>query len=109
MAYHNSWPYFAKRFGIHADLYLEPKPGIPPTPTHLAEVVKTMNEEKIRVILLDPYFNPKTAESVARQTNAKVVPVTHFPGGVKGTEAGYVELIDYLVDAVTKALGETKP
>ena len=42
VAYHNSWPYFAERFGLKIDLFLEPKPGIPPTPTHLAEVIMKM-------------------------------------------------------------------
>ena len=52
------------------------------------------------------YQNRKTAETVAAETGATVVPVTQYPGGVKGTEAGYVELIDYLVHALAKELAK---
>ena len=104
VAYHNMWPYFARRFGLVSELFLEPKPGIPPTPAHLSEVITKMKTEKIGVILLEPFQNRKTAESVASETGAKVVAVTQYPGGVKGTEAGYVEMIDYIVAALAKGL-----
>lgn len=55
VAYHNSWPYFASCFGVKMDIFLEPKPGIPPTPAHLAEVVTSMKAENIRVIIIEPY------------------------------------------------------
>src|SRR5438309_3343123 len=104
VAYHNTWPYFARRFGLSIDLFLEPKPGIPPTPVHLAEVVSRMKSEHVHIILLEPYQNRKTAEAVAADTGATVVEVAQFPGGVKGTEKGYIELMDYLVNSVAKAL-----
>ena len=106
VAYHDTWPYFAHRFGLNIDLFLEPKPGIPPTPVHLAEVVARMKAEHIHVILVEPYQNRKTAEAVAADTGATVVDAAQFPGGVKGTEKGYLELIDYLVKSLAKALGE---
>jgi zinc/manganese transport system substrate-binding protein len=107
VAYHNSWPYFANRFGVRIDLFLEPKPGIPPTPAHLAEVVTTMKTEKIGVIILEPYENRKTAETVSAKTGAVIVNFSQYPGGVKGTEAGYVDLIDYLVNTLADALKTT--
>ncbi len=107
VAYHNSWLYFAKRFGLTTDIFLEPKPGIPPSPAHLANVISQMKSEKARVILVDPYLSRKTAETVARSTGAQVVDVAQFPGGVKGTDAGYIALMDYLVEKIAKAL-ETK-
>src|SRR5437867_5722199 len=97
VAYHDTWPYFAQRFGLKIELFLEPKPGIPPTPASLAEVMTKMKAEHLKVIIVEPYQNRKTAETVAAETGATVVPVTQYPGGVKGTEAGYIELIDYLV------------
>jgi zinc/manganese transport system substrate-binding protein len=106
VAYHNSWPYFADRFGLKIDLFLEPKPGIPPTPAHLADVITKMKEDKIHVIIVDPYLNRKTAETVARNTEATVVDVTQFPGGVKGTEGGYIQMMDYLVNSLAKALAQ---
>jgi len=103
-AYHNSWPYFAKRFGLEIDLFLEPKPGIPPSPAHLAEVITKMKEEKARVVFHDPYLNRKTAEAVADVTGAAVVDVTQYPGGAKGSAGGYIPMMDYLVSAVANAL-----
>jgi zinc/manganese transport system substrate-binding protein len=108
-AYHNSWPYFARRFGLLIDLFLEPKPGIPPSPAHLAEVITKMKEQKVKVIFHDPYLDHQTAGSVAGSTGASVVEVTQFPGGAKGSEGGYIQMMDYLVNAVTKALaGQAK-
>jgi len=108
VAYHDSWPYFARRFNLKLDLFLEPKPGIPPTPVHLAEVILHMSSDHIRAILVEPYQNRKTAQTVAADTGAAVVDVAQFPGGVKGTEGGYIELMDYDVHAVAKALGAGK-
>ncbi len=104
MPYHNSWLYFGDRFGLKMDLFLEPKPGVPPTPKHLADVISRMKAEKDHVILVDPYLDRRTADAVAARTGATVVEVTHFPGGVKGTEGGYITLMDYLVNAMAKAL-----
>jgi zinc/manganese transport system substrate-binding protein len=106
VAYHDSWPYFAKEYGLKIDLFLEPKPGIPPTPAHLADVIVKMKEIHAHVIIVDPYLNRKTAETVASHTGAKVVDVTQFPGGVKGTEGGYIQMEDYDVNAVAAALGQ---
>lgn len=106
VAYHNSWPYFAQRFGIRIDLFLEPKPGIPPTPANLASVVDKMKADKIRVIIVDPYQSRKTADAVAKDTGATVVDVAQFPGGIKGTDGGYVELIDHLVNSIAAAMGK---
>ncbi len=106
VAYHNTWLYFASRFGLKIDLFLEPKPGIPPTPASLAAVISRMKAEHLRVVIVEPYQNRKTAETVAAETGATVVPVTQYPGGVKGTEAGYVEMMDYLVNALAKELAK---
>ena len=108
VAYHNSWLYFAERFELKIEIFLEPKPGIPPSPAHLATVMAKMKEQNARVVIVDPYLNRKTAETVARGTGAKVVDVTQFPGGVKGTEGGYIALMDYLVNSLATALGDKK-
>ena len=110
VAFHNSWPYFARRFGLAIDLFLEPRPGIPPSPAHLADIVGTMKREKIRVILIEPYQNRKIAETVASKTGAVVLDFTQYPGGIKGTEAGYIEFMDHLVGTLAEALaGKRKP
>ncbi|HEY5912066.1 MAG TPA: metal ABC transporter substrate-binding protein [Verrucomicrobiae bacterium] len=108
VAYHDSWPYFARRYNLLIDLFLEPKPGIPPTPVHLADVIMQMRSDHIRAILVEPYQNRKTAQTVAAETGAAAVDVSQFPGGVKGTEAGYIELVDYNVNALAQALGASK-
>lgn len=108
VTYHNAWPYFAKRFDVKMNLFLEPKPGIPPGPAHLAEVVTRMKAEQIKVIIVEPYLNRKTAEAVSGHTGATVIDVAPFPGGVKGTEGGYIEWMDYLVHSIARGLGDGK-
>ena len=104
VTYHPTWRYFANRFGLKADVFLEPKPGIPPSPPHLAEVIAKMNADHIKVILVEPYQQRKAAEFVASNTGATVVDVTQFPGGLPGTESGYIALMDANVHAVAKTL-----
>ncbi|HWD91609.1 MAG TPA: metal ABC transporter substrate-binding protein [Verrucomicrobiae bacterium] len=104
VAYHDSWPYFAKEFGLKIDLFLELKPGSPPTPAHLAEVTMKMRPEDARVIIVEPYLNRKTAETVAGDANAWIVEVTQFPGGINGTEGGYIPMVDQLVKKLARAL-----
>jgi ABC-type Zn uptake system ZnuABC Zn-binding protein ZnuA len=67
-----------------------------------------MKQDNTHVIIVDPYLNRKTAETVARNTGATVIDVTQFPGGVKGTEGGYIQMLDYLVNSIAKALAEKK-
>ncbi len=67
-------------------------------------MIAKMKELNARVGIVDPYLNRKTAETVARRTGAKVVDVTQFPGGVRGTEGGYIALMDYLVNSLATAL-----
>jgi zinc/manganese transport system substrate-binding protein len=104
VAYHDSWPYFAHRFGLNLELFLEPKPGIPPSPSHLAEVIAKMKEQKIKAIIVEPYQNRKIAEKVAASTGAKIVDAAQFPGALPNTDT-YVALIDSLVSRTAAALG----
>jgi zinc/manganese transport system substrate-binding protein len=103
VGYHDSWVYFAHRFGLNIDIFLEPKPGIPPSPSHLAEVIQQMKAQHIKAILVEPYHNRKIAEKVAQSTGAKVVDFAQFPGALPDTET-YVKLIDNLVDRLAAAL-----
>ncbi|MEY2510337.1 MAG: zinc/manganese transport system substrate-binding protein [Verrucomicrobiota bacterium] len=103
VAYHDSWVYFAHRFGLNIDTFLEPKPGIPPSPSHLAEVIEKMKAQKIKAIIVEPFHDRKIAEKVASSTGAKVVDFTQYPGGLPNTDT-YVKLIDRLVANLTAAL-----
>lgn len=102
-AYHNSWVYLGDRFGLKIDLFLEPKPGISPSPSHLAKVIENMKAFGVRAILVEPFHDRKTAEFVAQHTGATVVIASQFPNGLPGTP-GYVELIDTLVTRLAAAL-----
>ena len=103
VAYHDSWPYFAHRFGLNIDIFLEPKPGIPPSPSHLAEVIEKMKAQKIKAIIIEPFHDRKIAEKVASSTGAKVVEFAQYPGALPDTDS-YVKLIDKLVANLSAAL-----
>lgn len=103
VAYHDSWVYFAHRFGLNIDTFLEPKPGIPPSPSHLAEVIEKMKAQKIKAIIVEPFHDRKIAEKVASSTDAKVVDFAQYPGAIPGTDS-YVKLIDTLVSRLAAAL-----
>src|SRR5438309_1392339 len=103
VAYHDSWPYFAHRFGLNIDTFLEPKPGIPPSPSHLAEVIEKMKAQKIKAIIVEPFHDRKIAEKAASSTGAKVVEFAQYPGGLPNTDS-YVKLMDVLVARLSAAL-----
>lgn len=105
VAYHNSLPYFARRFGLKMDLFLEPKPGIPPSPAHLAEVITKMKAGNIKVILAQPYQNRKTAEAVAGHTGGIVVDFPTFPRSPSET---YDAMMDGVVKSLASALAGGK-
>lgn len=102
-AYHNSWVYLGDRFGLKIDLFLEPKPGISPSPSHLVKVIENMKALGVRAILVEPFHDRKTAEFVAQRTGATVVIASQFPNGLPGTP-GYVELIDVLITRLAAAM-----
>ncbi len=103
VAYHDSWPYFAHRFGLDISIFLEPKPGIPPSPSHLAEVIDQMKAQKVKAIIVEPFHDRKIAEKVASSTGAKVVDFAQYPGAFPGTNS-YVQLMDVLVSRLAAAL-----
>ena len=106
VTYHNYWIYFGQRFGLPMDLYLEPKPGIPPTPAHLAQVITKINAAHLKLIAVQPYQNRRTAETVASHTGATVLDWPSFPGG-KGTET-YEAWIDLLVKSTAHGFAPAK-
>jgi len=106
VTYHNSWPNFVKRFGLNVVGYLEPKPGIPPSPSHLAQLVSRMKQEGVRIIIKEPYFPDAAPRLVAEQTGAKVVVLYPSVGAVEGAN-DYLALFDSnigkLIDAFQEA------
>jgi ABC-type Zn uptake system ZnuABC Zn-binding protein ZnuA len=93
VAYHNSWPYFARAFGLVVDEFLEPKPGIPPSPSHIAEVIQTMQREGTKIILMEPYFSRKVPDLVASKSGGQVVELAPSVGGEKEIKT-YFDLFD---------------
>jgi len=102
VTYHNTWRYFAERFHLQAETFLEPKPGIPPSPPHLAKVIEKMKSGGMKVILVEPFQSRKTAEVVAGHTGATVVDICQFPGGIQGTD-DYFSLMDANVNSIARA------
>ncbi len=107
VTYHKDFVYLAARFNLDIVETLEPKPGIAPSPAHLAQVISTMRAMKARVILVQPYQNRKTAETVARQTGAVVLDIPQQPGAIPNTTT-YFDLMDHLVRTLAAALEENQ-
>jgi len=104
VTYHNYWIYFGRRFDLPMELFLEPKPGIPPTPAHLAEVITKMKASNLKVIVVQPYQNRRTAETVATHTGAVVADFASMPT----IGQSYTDWIDGLVHALVKGFAEKK-
>lgn len=102
VTYHRSWPNFADRFGLEVIGYVEPKPGIPPSPQHTIDLIAEMKKVKVTVILVEPYFDLKTPQSVARETGAKVVVLSPSVGSEKEI-TDYIRLFDYDVNLLLTA------
>src|SRR3984893_8684335 len=107
VTYHRSLPNFAKHFGLDVIGYVEPRPGIPPTPSHTLELIPLMKREYCKIILVEPYFDLKTPQSIARETGAQVVVYLPSVGGVKEVTT-YFQLFDYDIALLTKAFQATQ-
>jgi zinc/manganese transport system substrate-binding protein len=107
VTYHNSWPNFLKRFRLVAAAYVEPKPGIPPSPAHIVELVNRMRERKVPVILMEPYFDERVPASIAQKTGAKLLTFIPSVGGVPEVK-DYISLFDYDVKVLSGALAAVK-
>ncbi len=103
VTYHPSWPNFARHFGLQIAGTVEPKPGIPPSPSHTLEIINLIKEQKIKVILMEPYFDRKTPDFIAERTGAKVVVMYPSVGGKAGLD-DYFKLFDYDLSELMKAL-----
>ncbi len=107
VTYHQSWPNFMKRFGLQVVDYVEARPGIPPSPRHLVDLIGLMRRDSVKLILVEPYFDLKTPQSVARETGGQVVVLMPSVGGNKDV-GDYIKLFDYDVNLLVKAFQQTK-
>jgi ABC-type Zn uptake system ZnuABC Zn-binding protein ZnuA len=104
VTYHNSWPNFAKHFGLNVVGYIEPKPGVPPSPSHSFELINLMKQQDVKVICMEPYFDQKDPLFIASKTGAKVVVLYPSVGGGKSGTDDYFQLFDTNIANLIKAL-----
>jgi zinc/manganese transport system substrate-binding protein len=106
VTYHRSFPNFAERFGLDIVGYVEPRPGIPPTPQHTLDLINEMKRQNVKIVLVEPYFDMKTPNAIGRDTGAQVLVMPPSVGGVKEI-TDYFTLFDYdiklLVEAIKKS------
>ena len=103
VTYHRSFPNFAERFGLEIVGYVEPRPGIPPTPQHTLDLITEMKRQNVKVMLIEPYFDLKTPTAIGRETGARVLVMPPSVGGVKET-SDYFALFDYNINLLVDAL-----
>jgi zinc/manganese transport system substrate-binding protein len=106
VTYHRSWPNFAEEFGLDVIGYVEPKPGIPPSPSHTLDLINEMRRQSVKLILVEPYFDLKTPNAVARETGGKVLVLLPSVGGVKEV-SDYLQLFEYNIRLLSAGIKET--
>ena len=103
IAYHNEWVYFERRFGLEIVDFMEPKPGIPPSPSQLVKVIKEVTANKIKVIISSPYFTTSSSDVVAKQTGVKELTLATSTAAFSSIK-NYFDLFDYDVDQLVTVL-----
>jgi zinc/manganese transport system substrate-binding protein len=104
VAWHTSWRYFAEYTKMNIVGFMEPKPGVPPSPAHLAGLIQTMKRTGAKVIVMEPFYDRRTADFVAAHTGAKVLILPPSVGGVKGVGGDYISVMDYDIKQLAAAL-----
>jgi zinc/manganese transport system substrate-binding protein len=103
VTFHRSWPNFMERWGLDVMGYVEPKPGIPPTPQHTIEIIDEMKRQGAKLIIVEPYFDLKTPQAIANQVGGKVLVLAPSVGGAKEA-TDYIQLFEYDVNQLVAAL-----
>jgi zinc/manganese transport system substrate-binding protein len=107
VTYHRSWANFVDRWKLNVIGYVEPRPGIPPSPSHTIDLIQEMKKQSVRLILVEPYFDLKTPNKIASDSGAKVVVLPPSVGGDKGrTITDYIQLFDYDINLLVNAIKE---
>lgn len=100
ITFHKSWIYFTDRFGLKVVSNVEPKPGIPPTPSHDADLIQLIKKDKIKIILMENYYSDSAPNHISESTGIKVVKVPIAVYGIEGVDS-YIKLIDYIVNQIS--------
>jgi len=106
ITYHKSWTYFLKRFGIKAIAQMEPKPGVPPSPKHILQLIQVANDQRIPIILMEPFYSDKAPKLISRKTETKVLKLGYSVNGDPGT-ADYINLMNNIVNKISGILAES--
>ncbi|HEY8233758.1 MAG TPA: metal ABC transporter substrate-binding protein [Vicinamibacteria bacterium] len=106
VTYHRSWPNFTDRFGLEVIGYVEPRPGIPPSPGHTFDLIAEMKRQGVKILIVEPYFDLKTPTMVGRETGARVLVLPPSVGGEKAI-TDYISLFDYDLKLLLAAIQET--
>ena len=103
ITFHKSWPYFANWLRLVVADHVEPKPGIPPSPSHSAELISLVRNSGIKAIVVEPFYDASAAEQIARAANAKVIRLATSIGGVTAAK-DYITLMDYNIATLAATL-----
>jgi ABC-type Zn uptake system ZnuABC Zn-binding protein ZnuA len=103
VAWHTSWRYFAAFTGLRIVGFVEPKPGVPPSASHLTSLIATMKQTGAKAIIMEPFYDRRTAEKVARETGATVLVVPPSVGGQRGID-DYIGLLRHAITTVAAAV-----
>ena len=102
VGYHSTFDYFCQAYGMNVVGFVEPKPGIPPTPAHTLEIAQQAKDAHAKLVLVEPYHNPSGAQPIADTSGAKVVVVPTSVGAASGIST-YFDLFDHIATAVAGA------
>lgn len=105
VSFHDSWPYFARAFDLEVVGFVEPRPGIEPSPAHTAELLQLIKSRHVPLILREPYYSPRVPDRLASLTGATVVALAPSVGGAAGVD-DYLTLFDHDLDLLLKAKGK---
>ncbi|MBI3550047.1 MAG: zinc ABC transporter substrate-binding protein [Elusimicrobia bacterium] len=110
VTYHNSWPNFAKRFGLRVIGFVEPRPGIPASPAHVQALETQIKRDKIPLVLIEPYFDEKLPQKIAADTGARLAILPPSVGSEPSIKS-YFDLFDHDLKLILSAIGkgESKP
>jgi len=106
VTYHKNWVYFLRLFGLEEAGTVEPKPGIPPSPKHVTDLVERMRERKIKILISANYFDEQKVRTVADRVGADPVIVPLYVGGAEGVD-DYFALVDHWIDGLLAAARNT--
>jgi ABC-type Zn uptake system ZnuABC Zn-binding protein ZnuA len=109
--YHKNFVYFIDRFGLREFGDVEPKPGIPPTPRHIAELAEAMKKAGVKVVVYQPYYKADASNEVAKRAGGTAIEVASEVGGLPGTDdvfAKFDALVASLVGALSGKSGGSK-